>query len=82
MIPVDKWHVNRRTITPAFNSNILRKFFPIFNEKIQVLIKSLNKELGNTQQFDLWDYIITTNNYIICRKYFNFEILPFIYNLI
>lgn len=71
MISVDKWHVNRRIITPAFNSNILRQFLPIFNEKNQLLIKKLNKEVDKIQQFDLWDYIIKTNNYIICRKYIN-----------
>lgn len=77
IITVDKWRKHRRLITPIFNANLLSQFFPVFNEKNKILIKNLEKELGKTQPFDLWDYIAPTTLNLICRKsnvhYLNFE---------
>lgn len=69
MISVHKWRRHRRIITPVFNANLLDQFFPVFNEKNQILIRNLQKEVDKTQPFDLWDYIANTSLDIICRKY-------------
>lgn len=69
MITVEKWKKHRRIITPVFNSKLLEQFFPVFNEKNKILIKNLEKELGKTEHFDLWDYISPTALDIICRRY-------------
>lgn len=59
-------------LTPAFcQDNIKRLFFPIFKEKANILINNLNKEVGNTQPFNMFEYISDavfsslTRNYII-----------------
>lgn len=67
---VHKWKTNRRIISPLVNTNaMLRQFFSVFNEKNQILINNLQKELGKTQMFDLWDYIANTTLDTICRKF-------------
>lgn len=68
VVLVDKWRKHRRIITPVFNANLLDQFFPVFNEKNQILTRNLKKELGKTEPFDLWDYIANTALDIICRK--------------
>jgi len=69
MILVDKWRRHRRIITPVFNANLLDQFFPVFNEKNQILIRNLKQQLGKSEPLDLWDYIADTALDIICRKY-------------
>jgi len=66
---VDKWRRHRRMITPAFNTNLLKQFFPVFDEKNKILIKNVTKELNKTQKFDLWHYIAPAALDTICRKY-------------
>lgn len=70
IIIVDKWRRHRRIITPVFNANLLEQFFPVFNEKNQILIRNLQKEVNKPQAFDLWDYIANTALDIICREFF------------
>ncbi|XP_060860451.1 cytochrome P450 4g15-like isoform X2 [Metopolophium dirhodum] len=65
--PVDKWRRHRRMITPAFNAKLLEQFFPVFNEKNQILIKNVMKESNKTQAFDLWQYIAPTALDTICQ---------------
>ncbi|XP_060860448.1 cytochrome P450 4C1-like [Metopolophium dirhodum] len=65
--PVDKWRIHRRMINPAFNAKLLEQFFPVFNEKNQILIKNVMKESNKTQAFDLWQYIAPTALDTICQ---------------
>ncbi|XP_022176867.1 cytochrome P450 4C1-like [Myzus persicae] len=65
--PVDKWRVHRRMITPAFNFKLLKQFFPVFNEKTEILIRNVKKELNETRAFDLWDYIAPASLDTICH---------------
>lgn len=70
MILVEKWKKQRRMLTPAFcMDNMKRLFFPIFKEKTDILIKNLNKEVGNTQPFDMLEYISEAVFSTITRKY-------------
>ncbi|KAL4123116.1 hypothetical protein QTP88_015346 [Uroleucon formosanum] len=66
--PVEKWRKNRRMITPAFNAKLLEQFFPVFNEKIKILIRIVSKELNKTQTFNLWDYIAPAALDTICQN--------------
>lgn len=68
-ISVHKWKKHRRLITPVFNANLLDQFFPVFNEKNKILVRNIKKEVGKTEQFDLWDYIADATLDIICRTY-------------
>lgn len=68
MFSVHKWRRHRRLITPVFNANLLDQFFPVFNEKNQILTRNFKKELGKTEPFDLSDYISNATLDIICRK--------------
>lgn len=67
--PVDKWRIHRRIISPAFTTYNLKQFFTVYNDKSQNLIRNLKKEVGKTQTFDLWEYIVHTTLNIVCRKY-------------
>jgi len=67
-ILVDKWKKHRRIINPAFNTKQLKQFFPVFNEKNQILVSNLKKELDKTVPFNLWDYLLPTTLDIISRK--------------
>lgn len=69
VILVDKWKVHRRLINPAFNINLLKQFLPIFYEKSLTLINNLQIEVGKTQPFDLWNYMLSTTLDMICRMY-------------
>lgn len=72
MISVDKWRVHRRLIGAAFNSNLIRQFYNLFIEKSEILSRNLKKEIGNTQPFDLWDYIAPTTLDMIIRKFIRY----------
>lgn len=76
-IIVDKWRRHRRMITPAFNAKLLEQFFPMFNEKNDILIRNVMKEINKTQVFDLWDYIAPFSLDSICRKYITSQSLIF-----
>lgn len=81
MILVHKWRRHRRLITPVFNANLLDQFFPVFNEKNQILTRNLQKELGKTEPFDLCDYIANATLDIICRKCNNCILYIFFFKL-
>lgn len=49
----DLWKRHRRMIDPAFNTNILRSFIPIFNENAKLFIAKLNENVG--EEFDIYD---------------------------
>lgn len=68
-ISVHKWKRHRRIISPVFNTNLVDHFFPVFNDKTEILIENLKKEVGKTKTFDLLDYMAPTTLDIICREY-------------
>ncbi|XP_050438038.1 cytochrome P450 4C1-like [Adelges cooleyi] len=59
--PVDKWRRHRRVIATIFNPKFLDQLFPVFNDNNKKLVASLSKHLGESEPFNLWDYIMTCN---------------------
>jgi len=55
-------------ISPLFNGKLLERFFPVFIEKNEILVRSVMKQWNETQAFDLWDYIAPAAIDTICRK--------------
>lgn len=68
-LAADRWRKHRRIISYAFNVKFLDQLYPVFNEKNQILVENLRKNVNSTQPFDLWDYIISTTFDTICREY-------------
>lgn len=48
------WKTHRKMIDPAFNTNILRSFYPIFNETAKNFIEKLNAKVN--EEFELYDF--------------------------
>ncbi|VVC41859.1 Cytochrome P450, E-class, group I,Cytochrome P450,Cytochrome P450, conserved site [Cinara cedri] len=69
-----RWRNNRSIYNAFFNIKILHKYFPIFQENNQLLIKDLNKQVGKTELFDLWEYIAVTNVNSICHIVLGYDL--------
>ncbi|XP_050525049.1 cytochrome P450 4C1-like isoform X2 [Daktulosphaira vitifoliae] len=65
--PVNKWKQHRKIITPIFNTSFINQLLPIFNKKTSIFIRNLQKELGKTETFDIFDYIISSSIDTICE---------------
>ncbi|XP_050525046.1 cytochrome P450 4C1-like isoform X2 [Daktulosphaira vitifoliae] len=65
--PVYKWKQHRKIITPIFNTSFINQLLPIFNKKTSIFIRNLQKELGKTETFDIFDYIISSSVDTICE---------------
>ncbi|XP_050545269.1 cytochrome P450 4C1-like isoform X2 [Daktulosphaira vitifoliae] len=59
-VPVSKWKTHRRIISPYFNTSQIHTLLPIFNEKCAAFIIKLQKELRNSESFNIWDYVHST----------------------
>ncbi|KAE9533548.1 hypothetical protein AGLY_009186 [Aphis glycines] len=59
--PMGKWKKHRRVIASIFSSKFLDQLYPIFNENNKKLVENISKHVGETQPFDIWDYIISCN---------------------
>ncbi|XP_060848230.1 cytochrome P450 4C1-like isoform X1 [Rhopalosiphum padi] len=59
--PMGKWKKHRRVIASIFSSKFLDQLYPIFNENNKKLVEKISKHVGETQPFDIWDYIISCN---------------------
>lgn len=49
------WKTHRKMIDPAFNTNVLRSFYPIFNATAKSLIEKLEGKVN--QEFELYDFV-------------------------
>ncbi|KAK7863477.1 hypothetical protein R5R35_010513 [Gryllus longicercus] len=63
----NKWHSHRKLITPTFHFKILDSFLEVFAENSQILVESMEKEVGNTGGFDVYPYITLCTLDIICE---------------
>lgn len=66
---VGKWKKHRRVIASIFSSKFLDQLYPIFNENNRKLVEKISKHVGESQPFDIWDYIISCNLNNVSRKY-------------
>lgn len=48
------WKSHRKMIEPAFNTNILRSFYPIFNDTAKSLIEKLNENVN--KEIEMYDF--------------------------
>ncbi|KAK7861805.1 hypothetical protein R5R35_000573 [Gryllus longicercus] len=69
-----KWHSHRKLITPTFHFKILEAFQEVFAEKSSILVQKLEKEVGNTEGFDVYPYITLCALDIICETAMGTEI--------
>ncbi|XP_050545258.1 cytochrome P450 4C1-like isoform X1 [Daktulosphaira vitifoliae] len=64
---VPKWKIHRRIISPFFNTSSINKCLPIFNENSASFILNLQKELRNSESFNIWDYVNSVSVNSICE---------------
>ncbi|XP_058822817.1 cytochrome P450 4c3-like [Topomyia yanbarensis] len=62
-----KWHPRRKILTPAFHFKILDDFVDIFQEQSAVLVKRLERELGNETGFNCFPYVTLCALDIVCE---------------
>lgn len=65
-------------MNPSFNLKVLQSFIPVFNEKVKVLIKNLDKEIGNGE-FDVLPYVNWSTLDAICGKLLFFKVFEWFY---
>jgi cytochrome P450 len=56
-------------ITPTFHFKILEGYLEVFSEKSEILVRTLQKEVGS-QSFDIYPYINRCTLDIICGEVF------------
>ncbi|XP_055525089.1 cytochrome P450 4c3-like [Wyeomyia smithii] len=62
-----KWHPRRKILTPAFHFKILDDFVDIFQEQSAVLVKRLEREVGNETGFNCFPYVTLCALDIVCE---------------
>ncbi|XP_058443129.1 cytochrome P450 4c3-like [Malaya genurostris] len=62
-----KWHPRRKILTPAFHFKILDDFVDIFQEQSAVLVKRMERELGNEVGFNCFPYVTLCTLDIVCE---------------
>lgn len=72
MIVIDAsvWKPIRKLLNPSFNMKILQSFVSIFNEKTNVMLEKLDKEVDQNA-FDISPYMFACTLDMVCGKYFN-----------
>jgi cytochrome P450 len=59
-IPGEKWHRQRKLITPTFHSNILEQFAVVMIEKMKILEQCIALELGKNPQDPIDMFVLLT----------------------
>ncbi|XP_021922017.1 cytochrome P450 4c3 isoform X2 [Zootermopsis nevadensis] len=62
-----KWHSRRKILTPAFHFKILEDFIDVFLEQSSILVKKLEREIGNEAGFNIFPYITHCALDVICE---------------
>ncbi|XP_070159992.1 cytochrome P450 4c3 [Polyergus mexicanus] len=68
----DKWHFRRKLLTPSFHSGLLKTYFKITKEEINVLISCLEKEVN--KWFDVVPYAKRASLDIICESAMGYKL--------
>lgn len=50
------WKSHRKILEPAFKTNVLKSFLPIFNEKSKIFVKVMQERL-NEKEFNMFDAV-------------------------
>ncbi|XP_053671698.1 cytochrome P450 4g15-like [Anopheles nili] len=53
-LPAHKWRIHRKVIQPSFNQSILRSFIPLFEQKANVMVHSLDAMAEQGEPFDIY----------------------------
>ncbi|KAJ6644468.1 Cytochrome P450 4c21 [Pseudolycoriella hygida] len=71
--PAHIWRPNRKLLNPTFNFNILNSFIPIFNDKANLAVRNLEKELGN-DYFDISKYLFACTLDMVCATSLGYDV--------
>lgn len=66
--PAEMWKKDRRVINPTFNNRILQSFVPIFNEKVDILVDTLQANAADGRPFDVADNIFACTLEMVCGE--------------
>lgn len=62
------WKKDRRVINPLFSNNVVKLFMPTFNEKTEILVKSLKKHINEKRPFNISIYVNACTLDMVCGK--------------
>ncbi|KAJ6636720.1 Cytochrome P450 4C1 [Pseudolycoriella hygida] len=63
--PANVWRPHRKMLNSTFNFNVLNSFIPIFNEKANLMVNNMRKELGK-KEFDVSTYLFACTLDMVC----------------
>uniref|UniRef100_A0AAT9UU86 Cytochrome P450 4461G1 n=1 Tax=Maconellicoccus hirsutus TaxID=177089 RepID=A0AAT9UU86_MACHI len=59
--PEEEWKKSRKLLTPAFSSQMLRKYLEVFKRNSLILVDKLKPLADSDQEFDIWPYTLSIN---------------------
>lgn len=62
------WRKHRKIATPNYGKKVVDSYEKIFNEEVHLLLKKL-RNIPSEQEFDIYNKIVQTTSYCVCRKY-------------
>lgn len=69
----DQWKHHRKTLSPAFSMNVIQKLLPIFDDKSQISVKVLEKQL-NKGEFNIYDTAAACSLESLLRGTMNYDV--------
>ncbi|OWR55114.1 cytochrome P450 [Danaus plexippus plexippus] len=64
-----EWRKHRKIATPNFGKQATGSYVHVFNMEADLLLENL-KETSSGDQIDVYQYIVMSTSYAVCRKYF------------
>lgn len=62
------WKPQRKLLNSTFNNKILSSFIPVFNQKAEVLSKSLDLMVNTSEMFDISKNLFACTLDMVCGK--------------
>lgn len=61
----DEWRFHRKSLNPSFNYNVVKSFYPIFNEKIRIMVNTLKRHV-DAEPFNIQEKLQACAMDMIC----------------
>ncbi|XP_049536681.1 cytochrome P450 4g15-like [Anopheles darlingi] len=67
-LPVQQWRLHRKLIQPSFNLSILQSFVPLFDQKVNIMIRNLGAKVDKREAFDIYRFTARCTLDMVCEK--------------
>ncbi|XP_049536673.1 cytochrome P450 4g15-like [Anopheles darlingi] len=71
-LPVQQWRLHRKLIQPSFNLSILQSFVPLFEQKVNIMIRNLDAKVDKREAFDIYRFTARCTLDMVCVRTVNF----------